>query len=130
MSVPNGGPRGRRDPRHERSTDTTQGRPSPHEHRLKNVTSNWASLGTGILVSFFLAPFVVHSLGNVYYGIWALISDFTGYLWLLDFGVRESVIKFVAQYHASDRRDELVATVNGALFCTAASRSPLSASWG
>ncbi len=83
---------------------------------LKNVTSNWASLGTGMLVSFFLAPFVVHSLGNVYYGIWALISEFTGYLWLLDFGVRESVIKFVAQYHATDRRDELVATVNGALY--------------
>ncbi len=82
---------------------------------VKNVTSNWASLGTNILVSFFLAPFVVHSLGNTYYGIWALISEFTGYLWLLDFGVRESVIKFVAQYHASDNRDELVETVNGAL---------------
>ena len=87
-----------------------------HVSILKNVTSNWAALGTGILVSFFLAPFVVHSLGNVYYGIWALLSEFTGYLWLLDFGVRESVIKFVAQYHANDRRDELVETVNGALY--------------
>src|SRR4030042_3768624 len=83
---------------------------------VRNVTSNWASLGTNILVSFFLTPFIVHSLGNVYYGIWALLSQVSGYLWLLDFGVRESVIKFVAQYHASGQKDDLVATVNGAVY--------------
>lgn len=82
---------------------------------LKNVTSNWAALLVNVLISFFLAPIVVNSLGSVYYGIWTLLMQFTGYLWLFDFGVRESVIKYVAQYHASGEREELEATVRTAI---------------
>ena len=82
---------------------------------LKNVTSNWAALVVNIGVSFFLAPFVVASLGNVYYGIWTLLNQFTGYLWLFDFGVRESVIKYVAQYHATGEYERVDATVNTSL---------------
>ena len=82
---------------------------------LKNVSSSWAGLLANILLSFFLAPFVVRHLGDVYYGIWALLHQFTGYLWLFDFGVRESVIKYVAQYHAADERENLVHTVQAAL---------------
>lgn len=83
---------------------------------LKNVTSNWAALVVNIAVSFFLAPFVVASLGSVYYGIWTLLNQFTGYLWLFDFGVRESVIKYVAQYHATGEYDRIDSTVNTSLF--------------
>lgn len=51
----------------------------------------------------------------MYYGIWALLSQFTGYLWLFDFGVRESVIKYVAEYDATGNRDELKSTVHAAV---------------
>jgi O-antigen/teichoic acid export membrane protein len=82
---------------------------------LKNVTSNWASLLVNTVVSFVLAPVVVHSLGSVQYGIWALVMQFTGYLWLLDFGVRESVVKYVAEYHASGQEDRLRSTIGNAI---------------
>jgi glycosyltransferase involved in cell wall biosynthesis/O-antigen/teichoic acid export membrane protein len=82
---------------------------------VQNVTSSWAVLAVNVLVSFLLAPLVVNSLGSVYYGVWALLSQFTGYLWLFDFGVRESVVKYVAQYHASGERDKLQATVRTAI---------------
>lgn len=82
---------------------------------LKNVTSNWAALIVNTLLSFFIAPIVVHNLGSVYYGIWSLLMQFTGYLWLFDFGVRESVVKYVAQYHASDDHAELSTTIRTAI---------------
>jgi O-antigen/teichoic acid export membrane protein len=82
---------------------------------LKNVTSSWAVLVVNALASFFLSPIVVHSLGSVYYGIWTLLNQFTGYLWLFDFGVRESVVKYVAQYHASGDRARLEATIRTAI---------------
>ncbi|MET0067933.1 MAG: MATE family efflux transporter [Candidatus Thiodiazotropha sp.] len=63
---------------------------------IKNVFSNWAGLLISIIVSFFLAPFVVHSLGNALYGVWAIINQFTGYMYLFDFGVRESVIRYTS----------------------------------
>ena len=82
---------------------------------LRNVTSSWAVLLVNTIVSFVLAPIVVTHLGSVYYGIWSLLMQFTGYLWLFDFGVRESVIKYVAQYHSSGEHDKLEATVRTAI---------------
>jgi glycosyltransferase involved in cell wall biosynthesis/O-antigen/teichoic acid export membrane protein len=82
---------------------------------VQNVTSSWAVIAVSTLVSFLLAPLVVNGLGSVYYGIWVLLSQFTGYLWLFDFGVRDSVVKYVAQYHASGERDKLEATVRTAI---------------
>lgn len=82
---------------------------------LRNVTSSWAVLVVNTVISFLLAPVVVHALGSVYYGIWTLLMQFTGYLWLFDFGVRESVIKYVAQYHASGEHPKLQATVRTAI---------------
>lgn len=82
---------------------------------MRNVTSNWASVGVGIVLSFVIAPLTVHTLGSVYFGVWTLLMQFTGYLWLLDFGVRESVIKYVAQYHAADDREEVVSTIQTAV---------------
>ncbi len=83
---------------------------------LKNITSNWMGLLVNIMLSFWLSPFVVNSLGSVYYGIWALLNEFAGYLWLFDFGVRESVVKYVAQYTATGEKNALQRTVNAALF--------------
>ena len=82
---------------------------------VANVTSNWAGLIVGIAIAFVLAPLTVRTLGNVYYGVWTLLMQLTGYLWLFDFGVRESVIKYVAQYHASGERERINATINTAV---------------
>jgi O-antigen/teichoic acid export membrane protein len=82
---------------------------------LRNITSNWAALVVNTVLSFVIAPIVVNSLGSVYYGLWTLLMQFTGYLWLFDFGVRESVIKYVAQYHAAGDDRELEVTVRTAV---------------
>jgi O-antigen/teichoic acid export membrane protein len=82
---------------------------------FRNITSSWAALVVNTVISFVLAPIVVNKLGSVYYGIWTLLMQFTGYLWLFDFGVRESVIKYVAQYHASGEDGKLETTVRTAI---------------
>jgi O-antigen/teichoic acid export membrane protein len=74
---------------------------------FKNIFSNWANLSVNIFISFFLAPFIVHKLGNIYYGVWVIVMQFTGYLYLLDFGVRESIIRYVSKYKTQKNTDEL-----------------------
>jgi O-antigen/teichoic acid export membrane protein len=83
---------------------------------LKNVASSWFVLIVNIGTSLVLAPFVVHSLGNVYYGIWAIVGQFTGYLYLLDFGVRESVIRYTSKYAPRQQRDKLNRVLSTAIF--------------
>lgn len=92
---------------------------------LDNILFNWTGMVLNVLISFFLAPFVVHKLGNLYYGIWVIMMQFSGYLGLLEFGVRESIIKYVARHRAEgDTRtlNELIGSAMGVymLFALAA----------
>jgi O-antigen/teichoic acid export membrane protein len=74
---------------------------------FKNIFSNWMSFAVNVVISFFLAPFIVHSLGNIYYGIWIILMQFTGYLYIMDFGVRESIIRYVSKYEAKKDKTDL-----------------------
>jgi O-antigen/teichoic acid export membrane protein len=65
----------------------------------RNVMSNWGGSLAYLFVAFFLSPFVVHHLGVSRYGVWVLIVSFTGYLGLLDLGVRGTVTYYVAKFH-------------------------------
>lgn len=67
---------------------------------VRNIATNWFGLFVNIVISFFLAPFVVNKLGSTYYGVWAITMQFTGYLYLLDFGVRDAVVRYASKYRA------------------------------
>ncbi|MBX3703155.1 MAG: oligosaccharide flippase family protein [Steroidobacteraceae bacterium] len=73
----------------------------------RSLASSWLALGVGVAVSFFLSPFVVNKLGAAWYGVWAVAGQLVGYMYLLDFGVRESVIRYTSKYAARGRRDPL-----------------------
>ena len=97
----------------------------------KNVATNWVGLVINTTLSFVLSPIVVNTLGSTYFAIWALLQQFTGYLWLFDLGVRESVVKYVAQYDASGEHDELNRAVGTAVSMYAiVSVAGLLAAWG
>lgn len=82
---------------------------------IRNVFSNWASYLVTALIGFFLAPMVVHSLGNTGYGLWTLILSLTGYFGLLDLGLRSSVGRFVTRYMALHDEEGVNRTINTAL---------------
>ncbi len=82
---------------------------------LRNILSNWAGYLVTTLVGFFLAPFIVHRLGNTGYGAWTLILSLTGYFGLLDLGIRSSVGRFVARYIALNDVRNVNRTVSTAI---------------
>src|SRR5579862_811156 len=47
-------------------------------------------------VSLLMMPFVVHTLGDRMYGLWALVATLLGYYGLLDFGLTPAVCQHVA----------------------------------
>ncbi len=95
-----------------------------HSHvrqTLKNVVSNWGGYVFSIVVTFFLSPFVVHHLGNSAYGVWVLMVSLTGYLGVLDMGVRSAVTRYVAKFHTLGNHEEAsrVASSSIAIFSAA-----------
>jgi O-antigen/teichoic acid export membrane protein len=84
---------------------------------LKNIGSNWFGLATNLIVGFFLSPFILHRLGDDAFGLWILVFSLTGYYGLFDFGIRSSIVRYVAQFTATGDEDSLTRFVNTGI-CT------------
>src|SRR5205814_7018989 len=69
---------------------------------LKNIGSNWIVTLVTVAVTYFLMPFVLHTLGQDGYGTWNLINSITGYLALLALGVPMASVRYFAE-HVADR---------------------------
>jgi O-antigen/teichoic acid export membrane protein len=63
------------------------------------VVVSWVGNIVGLAVGFFVAPFILHRLGNVAYGVWVLAVSTVGYLGLLDLGMQNSLLRFISQGH-------------------------------
>lgn len=81
----------------------------------RNLLSNWFGQGASLVVLFFLTPFVIAKLGDVRYGIWVLLMSVTGYLGLLELGVRGSTGRFINFYIGRGDRDKVNGVVSASL---------------
>jgi len=85
-------------------------------HIARSVVSNWLATGATLAAGFFLAPFVVHRLGNVAYGVWVLAISTVNYLTLLDLGMRSSVLRFVSKGHTQQDHEGASEIISAALW--------------
>lgn len=81
----------------------------------RNLAANWVGHGANLVVAFLLTPFIVHSLGDVRYGIWSLVLSVVGYMGLADLGVRPSVGRYVNLYLGKEQPEKVNEVVNTAL---------------
>jgi O-antigen/teichoic acid export membrane protein len=88
---------------------------------VKNVFSTWTGYFVAFAINFFLSPYVVHHLGNTGYGTWTLISSLTGYLGLLDFGVRGAVTRYVVKFHTIQDNESASRVASSGMLIFAAS---------
>jgi len=88
----------------------------PKSLLIKNVFSNWAGMGVGLLVAFFMSPFLVHNLGTSEYGVWALIFSIVSYTNLLDIGMKQSLARYISKCYATKDYDGLNEVLNSSTF--------------
>jgi O-antigen/teichoic acid export membrane protein len=81
----------------------------------RNLGANWIGYGAQLAVTFFLSPFVVHSLGDSRYGVWTLLTSLTGYLGLVDIGVRGGTGRYINYYLGRNEHEEVSNVVSTSL---------------
>jgi O-antigen/teichoic acid export membrane protein len=86
----------------ERTLDTVP-RITARQIAVNSLSGSGAQLG-GLVITFLLLPFLIHSLGTEVYGLWAVIGSIIGYIGLLDFGVGSGFVKFLAEYVERDEK--------------------------
>ena len=65
---------------------------------IRNLTANWVGHAASLVVMFFLSPFILHNMGVTEYSIWQLLTVLTGYMGILDLGVRASTGRYIILY--------------------------------
>lgn len=85
---------------------------------VRNVLSNWVGLVVFGVVSFILTPILIHGLGDLYYGMWILVSSVFDYCGLLDIGMRTTIQRYVARLRGANERENLAETFTTALVLT------------
>jgi O-antigen/teichoic acid export membrane protein len=82
----------------------------------RSAILNWATTASMIVASYFMAPFLIHRLGNLEYGVWVLALSTTGYLYLLDLGLRSSILRFVSRAHSLANHEQASQVVSAVLW--------------
>ncbi|MGH9356283.1 MAG: oligosaccharide flippase family protein [Terriglobia bacterium] len=85
-------------------------------HALTSMGTRWFKIGIHMILGFLLAPYILHRLGDYAFGLYFLILSLTGYYGLLDFGIRSSVVRYVARFHATGEQDSLNRFLSTAFF--------------
>ena len=83
----------------------------------RNMVSNWIGFAVQVGVVFFLTPFVLHAIGDVRYGIWALATGLTGYYGLLDLGFRSGIMQYMTRHLAKGDYVQLNRTASTGFHC-------------
>lgn len=77
----------------------------------KNIKSDviisYISMVVSIILTFFLTKVEVEYLGKDTFGILGLVNSTIGYISILELGVGQTVIKYIAQYKAKKEYDEI-----------------------
>ncbi|MCE9566653.1 MAG: polysaccharide biosynthesis C-terminal domain-containing protein [Planctomycetes bacterium] len=79
------------------------------------AATNWAAFAAALVVSFFLAPYLIQHLGDARYGVWCVVESILAYFTLFDLGLAACLVRFVARFHATDERTELNKLVSACL---------------
>lgn len=68
------------------------------------------------LLTFLITPYLIHSLGNRWYGIWVLILAFFASYELFDISVSVAVSRYVSRALGSDDQDEMNLVISTSFF--------------
>lgn len=82
----------------------------------KNITANYVGVAGQVVIAFFLAPFLVHTLGDTRYGIWTIVAAFSGYMSLLDLGIAGAITRYVALYYQRNDHKSINTIISSGAF--------------
>jgi O-antigen/teichoic acid export membrane protein len=86
----------------------------------KSLSSNafWSVFSQvwGMAVVFFMAPFLIHRIGHAHYGVYLFLSSLSGMLGVLNLGLGEATLRYVAYYHGRGDNEGINRVLGATLF--------------
>lgn len=70
--------------------------------RKLGVLLSYSSLAIRNVLGLLLIPFIIYHVGVSHYGIYSLVTTLAGYLVVLEFGLSNTIIRFISRYKANN----------------------------
>lgn len=74
--------------------------------RKIGVILSYSLMVLEILSTLLFTPFLIRTLGKAEYGVYQLVVSITAYMFLLDMGIGNSVVRYIAKYKANNQLAE------------------------
>ncbi len=71
---------------------------SKKEMKIGMILNYISMLLEGVVI-FLLNPFIIRKLGQEIYGVYSLMSSFTGYISVFEFGLGTTIIRYISKYN-------------------------------
>lgn len=85
----------------------------------RNAIFNVGGFAIMMLCYMVITPFALGILGKVKFGIWALVMAVTSFARFSNLGLDQALVKFIAEFWAEHKIDDINKTVSTALVCYA-----------
>ncbi len=82
---------------------------------IKNTFYQFVAQVLGFIFPFFLTPFIISVIGEVQFGIYALVMGFSGTFALFDLSISSSFIKFISENYNKGEKEKLNQTISTGL---------------
>lgn len=73
--------------------------------RKIGVVFSYILMGVEILTSFLFTPYLIRCLGQSQYGVYTLVNSISSYLVLLDLGIGNSIVRYVAKFRVTKQQE-------------------------
>lgn len=72
--------------------------------RKSGVILSYVLMVLEVLSTLLLTPFIIRTLGQAEYGVYKLVASINAYLLLLDLGIGNAIIRYVAMYRVEENK--------------------------
>lgn len=83
---------------------------------IKNTFYLFIAQILGFLTPFLLTPIIISYIGDIQFGIYALVLGFIGSFGLLDLSISTSFVRFISEHYNKKEERELNSVINTGLF--------------
>jgi O-antigen/teichoic acid export membrane protein/GT2 family glycosyltransferase len=83
---------------------------------VKNTFYHFAAQILGFIFPFFLTPFIIATIGEVQFGIYAIVMGFSGTFALFDLSISSAFVKFISEDYNKKQTEKLNQTISTGLF--------------
>jgi O-antigen/teichoic acid export membrane protein len=93
----------------------TPGQEDPGRHSRRfftNVLWSWLGVAVNLFIGLILSPYIIRTLGEERYGIWALVFALLDYFWFFDLGLNTAIVNFAARFEARHEPERMNQVVN------------------